>query len=406
MRFNLRCAVLVITGWMSFLSAGVTITEYPVGPGSLPYEITTGPDGRLWFTQQVSMNSPIGAITTTGAVSEYSTPDGANNGITAAKNALWFCNGTPGYLGSMTTSGVLSTPSKAYSFVGITVGPDGYLWISTAVPSQNIVSMDFAGNIQNTYKINDIVPSIVTGPDKNLWFVAQTNSAVVQMTTGGQMTSFTLPPGSNPNSITLGPDGNLWFTEPGTNKIGKITIGGSITEYNIPTPKSSPEGIVTGPDGNLWFTENGANQIGQITTSGMITEYPIPTKNSGPHGITLGPDGNLWFTELTSGQIGKIVISASPSPSGSGTFTGKRHTNDFGIVEEYYNNLYWEDVTTTDLIGYALYRNGELIAELPSDQNSYQDHNRKKSGVDSYTLYPVNGQGLGAGITTTVGGHS
>jgi virginiamycin B lyase len=50
----------------------------------------------------------------------------------------------------------------------------------------------------------------------------------------------------------------------GTSKIGKITTGGTITEYTLPSG-SEPLGITAGPDGNLWFTDDGTSRIGKIT---------------------------------------------------------------------------------------------------------------------------------------------
>ena len=94
---------------------------------------------------------------------------------------------------------------------------------------------------------------------------------------------------------------NLWFTESANNKIGKITTGGNITEYTIPTTSSNPLGIAAGPDGNLWFTENAGNNIGRITPSGTITEFPVPTSGSGPWGITVGQSLAANFVFLTAG---------------------------------------------------------------------------------------------------------
>jgi streptogramin lyase len=393
------------------LSANVIITEYPIGSSVSPYEITVGPDGRLWFTEQLSMNSSVGAITTSGSLTLYPTTNGACNGIVSGPdNRLWICIGTPSNIGAMTTSGVLTTYSlpMGQGPAGITVGSDGNLWFTDLGLTNNVVGMSTNGVILHTYQIptmNCLPNSIVNGPDNNLWFTEESGNKIGKCTIGGMMTEYLVPTANaEPLGIAVGPDGNLWFTEKGANQIGKISISGVITEYPVPTANSQPTYITAGSDGNLWFTEFAANKIARITPSGVITEFPIPTNSSGPSGITSGPDGNIWFTEAIANNIGVLIISSISNSTG--TFTGKRQTNNFGIVEEYFNDLHWEDVTLTNLSGYALYRNGELIAELTADQNSYQDHNRKKSEVDTYTLYPVNTQGLGNGISTTVGGQS
>src|SRR6185437_1620451 len=70
---------------------------YNLPAGSDPTTIVTGPDGNLWFGDQLS--GKIGRITTSGAITEYSLPS----------------KGSP---------------------VGITVGPDGNLWFTMDSPSK------------------------------------------------------------------------------------------------------------------------------------------------------------------------------------------------------------------------------------------------------------------------------
>src|ERR1700737_1708449 len=50
-----------------------TITEHSAGisAASFPMGIAAGPDGALWFTEDVLSNARIGRITTSGTVSEY-----------------------------------------------------------------------------------------------------------------------------------------------------------------------------------------------------------------------------------------------------------------------------------------------------------------------------------------------
>src|SRR5438094_3952481 len=68
------------------------IVEYPLPtPDSSPQGIVTGPDGALWFTENLCNN--IGRITAGGAVTEYPipTPDSHPVGITTGPDGnLWF----------------------------------------------------------------------------------------------------------------------------------------------------------------------------------------------------------------------------------------------------------------------------------------------------------------------------
>ena len=109
------------------------IKYYPVSQRTPRREtgvITAGPDGALWFTE----NLAIGRITTSGAITEYPLPGGFYSDITAGPDsALWFTemNGDTGKIGRITTAGGL-TEYTLPSIVptSITVGPDGALWFA------------------------------------------------------------------------------------------------------------------------------------------------------------------------------------------------------------------------------------------------------------------------------------
>jgi virginiamycin B lyase len=59
-------------------AAQIAIGEYPVPTAlSNPQGITAGPDGALWFTEDIG--NKIGRITTAGVITEYPVPT-ANSG--------------------------------------------------------------------------------------------------------------------------------------------------------------------------------------------------------------------------------------------------------------------------------------------------------------------------------------
>src|SRR5262245_61635398 len=103
---------------------------------------------------------------------------------------------------------------------------------------------------------------------------------------------------SQPVSIVTAPDRALWFTEFAGNKIGRLTFDGVFDEYPIPTARAQPDDIALGPEGNLWFAETSGNKIGRITTAGVIDEFDGPPAGSRPTAVAAGPDGNVWFTAL------------------------------------------------------------------------------------------------------------
>src|SRR5438270_5495663 len=111
--------VLLLTSAVG--AAAATITEFSVGvtPGSGPAGITAGPDGSLWFTENVG--NRIGKITPSGVITEYNAGITANSlpdGISAGPDGnLWFTEGFGNRIGKITTAGVVTEYSA-----GITAG--------------------------------------------------------------------------------------------------------------------------------------------------------------------------------------------------------------------------------------------------------------------------------------------
>lgn len=265
-------------------SAGITQFTTSLTPGVVPTDITTGPDGNLWFTEQGGLGG-IGRITTAGAITEY------RAGL------------TPGFsIGGM--------PSH------ITSGPDGALWFTAEGGAGLIGRLDpatgkvteFCTGLTRNMKPTGIAP----GPDGNLWFTERAGGgAIGKITPGGDITEYTagLTPGGEPTDIVAGPDGKLWFTlsaNPGG--VGRIDPAtGDITEFRDRlTPDGGPSHIVGHSNGRLYFTEaSDPGASARVRTSGRVDEYTAGlTPGQRPTGIAEGGDGALWFT--TSADPGRI----------------------------------------------------------------------------------------------------
>ena len=210
---------------------GVSITEYPLASGSVPWGITAGPDGALWFVDEAG--NSVDRITTAGVVTAY------------------------------------PIPTSEAGAVGIAKGPDGALWF-TEFSANQIGRITTAGSITE-YPVTTLSASpasIAAGPDGALWFAEFSASQIGRITTAGAISEYPVPTSSSaPLGLIAGQDGALWFTENVANQIGRITTSGAVVEYRIPTSSSMPYGIAAGPDGALWFAESGAGKIGRITTA-------------------------------------------------------------------------------------------------------------------------------------------
>jgi len=278
------------------------VTEFPVAlpPGALSvryaWDIAAGPDGNLWFAETDVRTAWIARMTPTGAVDHFALPAGRHaNAITMAPDGnLWFVHQSGG-IGRVTPGGdVLEISWPDRSPRGITVGPDGALWLTDYVGGSFVGRFDpgapdiggpDAGPPIPEFPLSTAVAyQIVTAPDGGFWL---------------SETVFVSGPRGDAGA------GGAGGTHSVGGRIAHRAAGGAVVEFATDTGVEGPGGITVGPDGNLWFTDFDNSRIGRITQDGVITELPLPSAPSYPRRITTGPDGNLWFTENRA--IGRLV---------------------------------------------------------------------------------------------------
>lgn len=263
-----------------------------------------GPDGRIWFTEFNDNN--LAAVTTSGTVTEYPMGGGSQpcDVTVGPDNNIW----TAGYGGTIekvNTSGtILNTYPVAGSHIcGIISGPGGLLWFAD-------YGNDKVGTITTSGVVNEYnVPagaqpvSIALGSDGNLWVTDDITASILKVSPGGSVLaqySAGISAHNYPNAIVAAPDNNLYFTEYANLStvaphIGRITTAGVITEIGTVTKASGPQQIIIGKDGNLYFSELDAAKVGKVTiASHAVTEYS-PGIGKGGVAIDAGPDGRLWI---------------------------------------------------------------------------------------------------------------
>src|SRR3954466_14892706 len=139
-------AVLALAGALAAPAAAeASVTEFSANltPDKQPADITRGPDGNLWFTEQGGAGA-IGRITTDGSITEFvagvapgfSTGQVPSHITTGVDGAMWFTEeGGTGRLGRLdpAAGGVTEfatgiTPNRKPT--GIVKGPDGNLWFT------------------------------------------------------------------------------------------------------------------------------------------------------------------------------------------------------------------------------------------------------------------------------------
>ena len=327
--------------------------------------IAAGPEGNLWFTQNLPVRGglAIGRITPAGKVTRF------KQGLTTATQPLeitagpdgnmWFTydpglgSTSGGGVGRITPAGQITLfpepPDLHGSPFEIVAGPDGNLWFSHAAiltpTGQAIGRITPRGEITEFFaglSEKAAVAQLTPGPG-GVWF-ADTSStpAIGRITPAGEITEF---PGLRPHEFpilygpTPGPEGNLWF---GANErtppaVERITPSGTIERFSAGIDRRAEDvgPFAAGADGNTWFRVEkrprgegyaGSTAIGRITPGGQIAEFsdclrPMP-EFAGPNFLTLGPDGNVWFTTWPSGEPARSNRTSTPSigritPSGA-----------------------------------------------------------------------------------------
>jgi|GEM_PF-2485700 len=176
-------------------STGATSTGYKTGVNWVPSGLTTGPDGRLWYTLP------------------------ANNAVYAKTVSS----------GALTGGNVYFAHTLSSSPMNIISGPDGNLWfLEQGVTPKQIAKVTTSGSVSEYTLASGVYPgALAAGSDGAVWFVdGGTTRKLGRITGSGSVTEYTVPGTSvgNVNGLALGPDNALWFTygDSGGPKVGRL----------------------------------------------------------------------------------------------------------------------------------------------------------------------------------------
>jgi virginiamycin B lyase len=243
-----------------------------------PTDILAGPDGNLWFTNQITVGAgALGRMTPAGAVTIF------------------------------TGSGLVSPGAPI-------AGPDGNIWFTddgaNAIGRINVTSG--AISLFKNAAIND-PQSLIKGPDGRLWFSSNGGNSIGRITTTGTVTGYaSIPAGM----VSAGPDGNIWVARTGS--ITKATTAGVVKGTFSDASIDTPGPLVTGSDGNLWFVNDpasGTASIGMVTLAGVVSNFTDPSI-VGPSDLVAGPDGACGTsTRPCSGPWGVRTCPGRWAPS-------------------------------------------------------------------------------------------
>ncbi len=285
----------------------VTIREWDVPTkGAHPHDPAVGPDGALWFTEQ--MANKLGRLDlATGTFKEYSLVEGKNSGphglVADQEGNIWYTANFGGYIGKLDPRTGKVTEYKM---------PD------ESVDDPHTAVFDARGI---------------------LWFTAQGGNAVGRLDPRtGKIELKKVPTESAlPYGIQINSKRVPFFCELGANKMGKIdpaTMG--ITEYKLPVG-ARPRRLAIAADDKIYFTDFKGGNLGLLDpTTGAIKMWPSPGgHDSGPYAIAITADGMVWYSE--SGVKPNTIVLYDPKtdkfaratiPSGGGVVRNMAATAD------------------------------------------------------------------------------
>jgi virginiamycin B lyase len=284
----------------------VTIHEWSVPTkGAHPHDPAVGPDGALWFTEQ--LQNKIGTVDpTTGAFKEYALKieDSGPHGLVAdSYGNIWFTGNAKGYIGKL----------------------DPHTGAVTEYKMPDSKAEDPHTAVFDSHGI--------------LWFTVQVGNMVGRLNPQtGKVDLKKMPAAdSRPYGIAINSKGIPFFCEFGTNKMAKIDPQSmAITEYPLPAT-ARPRRMAIDASDNVYFTDFQRGNLGRLDpATGTVKMWPSPGgARSAPYAIAITPDGLVWYSE--SGVKPNTIIQFNPKteqfaraaiPSGGGTVRNMAATSD------------------------------------------------------------------------------
>jgi YVTN family beta-propeller protein len=300
--------------------------------------------------------------------------------------------------------------------VGIAITPNAQLAYVNNL-GNNTVSMISTATSQVVGTISGFAEpwGIIITPDGRFAYVVNLNGGVspgfisVIDLSSNTVLAGTIQVGAGPTGIAITPNGQfVYVTNENSNTVSVISTATNSVVTTIPVG-INPFEVAANPNGQFVYVSNNAytnpsnSSISVISTATNTVVATIPLGGSEPADLAVTPDGQTLYvtntidvsiiSTATNQVIGSIPISHSSSIAITSTLiaglTGQQRINDFGLLHEYFNELQWQSVPYSDVIGYNVYRNGALIATVSSTTLQYSDHNRKKNAPVLYSVAPI-----------------
>ncbi len=320
------------TGMVGELSAGTgqLVGQYPVGPAtSDPEGITVGPDGDLWVALRGDralariVTADVSPGTATGiTVFPLSSSDTNYEPVdltTGPDGRLWVTDDLGG-VWRVDPASPAPTSNQFFVISGNSPEPagitsaDGMLWI-------DLFGGDGLVELNPTTVTSPIVPSvslpmgaeplwIAAGGDGNLWLTSRSNSELVRVSpSSGIATAVGSTAGitGDPNTDAVDGAGNVWFTEFDADKIGEVVF--ALVATQVPEISGdAASGMTLSCSTGQWSPAADAFAY-QWLGDGAV----IPGANAASYTLPGDAAGHSYACRVTATQTADLVSGSATS---------------------------------------------------------------------------------------------
>jgi virginiamycin B lyase len=272
--------------------------EYPLPqqPRVAIHSAYPGPDGNVWFTEQ--LNNRLGKIDPqTGEVTEYQDVKPSNReriGDTESNVSIYY---RP------------HEPSKHT----IRVDPRGIVWASgTPFSRFDPKTKQFTEYPDpfNTYGV------ALNKDGSEVWFdgfVPEGKIYRIDALTGKITGSWQPPTHGLPRRIQVADDGIVWFNEFEGGKIGRFDPKTeTFKEFQLPGARPTPYALGIDRDNMVWYSSEDMDEVGRLDpNTGKITEYPFPHMENKMREFTMDAQGRMWWASPANNKVGYFYLANS-----------------------------------------------------------------------------------------------
>jgi streptogramin lyase len=288
-------------------------------------DIVEGPDGNMGVTREA--DNGIARITPDGVVTPFDLDNTASGIAVGPDGNLWVS----------TAIGVVKVPpdnpAAATKFDvgiadgrGIVAGPDGRMWVAA---KDEVVSFDPANpevGFDSTAIANLLPHGVAVASDGLIWVASSAGlySLPATVPSSGTLHDITAGGQTGAQDVAGGPDGQVAYAAPTTSPqtVGRIPSGGTPLMTNLPNG-SDPFGVTFAPDGAYWFAFFQANKLLRMTPSGQTSDLTGFSAAAGPRKIATGPGDTLWVTLDTADKVGRVTGVEPPVTEPATKLEGK-----------------------------------------------------------------------------------